>query len=87
MEDMTLVKNIDIDSKIQSIINNTNYTIEEAKKLLPQYNYNEILIIKNYLGIMPANDTSHNPVKSVNQEIYRQLRNYLKIEKNNIQQS
>jgi hypothetical protein len=59
--------------KVHKIICQTNYTEIEALEKLHQFHGDEILVIKDYLGIhtqpMPKPE-----VKSVNQEIYKQLR-------------
>lgn len=57
------------------IISQTNYTPEEASKLLEKYNGDHIAVIRNYLGITPKQ--SH--IKSVNQEIYKMLRKQIDI--------
>jgi hypothetical protein len=58
--------------KVQIVIRQTSYTEEEAHEKLKHHNYDEIAVIKEYLGIkknkVPTN------TKSLNQEIYRQLR-------------
>ena len=49
----------------------TDYTEEVAKEKLKEFNYDHIAVIKSYLGVP---DKKAAPVKSVNQEIYKQLR-------------
>ena len=61
-----------IENKVQMIL--TDYTKEEALQKLLEYNYDSILVIKNFLGIPEKKPT---PIISVNQEIYRQLRSKL----------
>ena len=70
-----------MDEKIQIIIRQTDYTEEEAKNKLIEYNNDEIVVIKKYFGIA---DKIIQPIKSVNQEIYRQLRHKLHIDDNNL---
>ena len=61
------------------IISQTNYTAEEASELLEKYNGDHIAVIKNYLGIT----SKQQPLKSVNQEIYRMLRKQIDISEYN----
>lgn len=61
-----------IEDKVQMILRQTNYTEEEAKEKLLQYNEEPLLVIRDFLGI--SEKKSSTPVYSVNQEIYRQLR-------------
>ena len=59
-------------SEICSIVSRqTNYTIDEIKDKLIEYDYVYTDIIKEYMGIKKDKPT---PIKSVNQEIYRQIR-------------
>jgi hypothetical protein len=66
--------NTDLDTKIQIILRQTNYTETEAEEKLMKYNNDPLLVIKDFLGIKERNE---NKVYSVNQEIYRQLRHKL----------
>jgi hypothetical protein len=61
-----------LEDKISIILRQTNYTHEEATQKLIDFNNDAILVIKNYFGI--NNNISTQPVKSINQEIYKQLR-------------
>jgi hypothetical protein len=67
MDDDVQQTNIDL------IMRQTNYTNEEAKSKLLEYNNNYILVIKNYLGISDKEKNRKNRF-SLNQEIYKQLR-------------
>lgn len=49
----------------------TNYTIDEIKDKLIEYDYVYMDIIKEYMGIKKDKPK---PIKSLNQEIYRQIR-------------
>ena len=72
MEDhISLVETDQIEEKIQKVMRQTDYTEEMAREKLKLVNYDEILVIKSYLGI---SDKKVQPIKSVNQEIYKQLR-------------
>jgi hypothetical protein len=57
--------------KISVITRQTNYTEEEARVKLSEYNGDHILVIKKYMGI---GEKKEKLPTSVNQEIYRQLR-------------
>lgn len=72
---MCLVETEKIDGKIQIILRQTNYTEEVAREKLEQFQYNEMSVIKDYLG-MPVQKTSPK-ITSVNQAIYKQLRSHL----------
>jgi hypothetical protein len=60
--------------KIQMILRQTDYTEQEAHVKLVECNDDPILVIKKFLGITEKKTP---PIVSVNQEIYRQLRNKL----------
>lgn len=60
--------------KIQIIIRHTNYSNIVAREKLEEFNYDEKSVIKSYLGIP---EKKENSITSINQEIYKQLRNYL----------
>ena len=60
-----------IEELVQMIIRQTDYTIEVANEKLETAEYDHIKVIKDYLGIP---EKKENKIKSVNQEIYRQLR-------------
>jgi hypothetical protein len=60
-----------IDEKVQIIMRQTDYTEEVSKEKLKAFNYDHIAVIKSYLGVV---EKKVEPVKSVNQEIYKQLR-------------
>ena len=63
-----------IDENIQIVMRQTDYTEVLAKEKLKEFNYDHIAVIKSYLGVT---DKKAAPVKSVNQEIYKQLRHRL----------
>jgi hypothetical protein len=74
MENISLVETDKIDGKIQVILRQTNYTEATAREKLQQFDYNEIAVIKDYFGIT---EKKTQPITSVNQAIYRQLRTHL----------
>ncbi len=56
--------------KIEMVVRQTNYDKETAEKKLSEFNNDPIQVIKDYLGITEKKA----PIKSINQEIYKQLR-------------
>jgi hypothetical protein len=75
MEDnISLVETDQIDEKIQKVMRQTDYSENVAREKLKEHNFDEIATIKAYLGITEKKAL---PVKSVNQEIYKQLRTRL----------
>jgi hypothetical protein len=56
---------------VQLILRQTDYTEEIAREKLLENNYDPILVIKKYMGL---EQQKQEPIKSVNQEIYKQLR-------------
>ena len=67
---MTVIETSLLNEKIQKIIRQTDYTEEIAKENLIKHNYDEIATIKSYFGITEKKEK----IKSLNQEIYKQLR-------------
>lgn len=63
------------ENNINMILRQTDYTYEEAKVKLEECNNDPILTIKNYLGISVKERKIET---SINQEIYRQLREKMK---------
>ena len=74
-DNISLVETDQIAEKIQKILRQTDYTEDIAIMTLKEYNYDEIAVIKAYLGI--TEKKAPTTVASVNQEIYRQLRHKL----------
>ena len=75
MDNISLVETDQIDDKIQIILRQTDYTAEKAREKLQEFAFNEIAVIKDYFGI--TEKKAPEPVKSVNQAIYKQLRIHL----------
>lgn len=79
---MSLTNNLDKDDtceldeknnqEIDIVLRQTNYTKELAIQKLQQHNNNTINVIKEYMGVKPTEKKA--PIKSLNQEIYRQIR-------------
>ena len=68
---ISFTNNNEIQEKVAMILRQTDYTEEEAKNKLKEFNYDHIQVVKSYLGI-PEKKTL--PIKTVNQEIYKQIR-------------
>jgi hypothetical protein len=82
-DNISFVETGKIDENIQIVMRQTDYTEEVAKEKLKEFNYDHIAVIKSYLGVT---DKKAAPVKSVNQEIYKQLRHRLDSNMRNYQE-
>jgi len=71
---ISFTNNNDIQEKVEMILRQTDYTEEEAKIKLKEFNYDHIQVVKSYLGIT---EKKAPPIKTVNQEIYKQIRHRL----------
>jgi|TARA_B110000093_G_C12970725_1_gene412258 hypothetical protein len=71
MDSITIVCESDIEKYIPIITRQTDYTEEVAKEKLIEHSGDHMKVIKEYMGITEKKEP---PVKSVNQEIYRQMR-------------
>jgi hypothetical protein len=72
---ISLVETDLIDEKIQMVMRQTDYNEEVAREKLLEHGFDEIATIKSYLGIHVKNEPEK--VRSINQEIYKQLRHKL----------
>jgi RNA processing factor Prp31 len=63
---------INIDESIKKIVSLTTYNESEAMNKLIENNYDYIKVIKKYMEIPITKET--NDIKSINQEIYKQIR-------------
>ena len=70
-DNISLVETDQIEDKVQIVLRQTDYTKEQAREKLKEFGFDEIATIKAYLGITEKNAPQ---IKSVNQEIYKQLR-------------
>ena len=70
-DSISFTNNNEIQEKVEMILRQTNYTEDEAKNKLKDFNYDHIQVIKSYLGIT---EKKAPPIKTVNQEIYKQIR-------------
>jgi len=72
----TLVTNSEINEiHVKQIMSQTNYSEEDARNKLIEYNYDFMRVLKNYMGIPEKKEI--NTIKSINQEIYKQIRSNL----------
>lgn len=60
-----------IEDKIQIILRQTNYEEKEAREKLLEHNLDHLKVIKLFFGIAEKKEP---PIKTINQEIYRQIR-------------
>ena len=70
----------EIHEKVEIIVRQTNYSHEEAEKKLKLYNFDYTKVILDF--IKPCNNQTQKTneerkVKSVNQQIYKNIRHYL----------
>jgi hypothetical protein len=57
---------------IRHIMSQTNYSETEAREKFKDFNYDFMKVLKDYMGIPEKKENTH--IKSVNQEIYKQIR-------------
>ena len=69
-----IISNDDIDKFINIIKTQTTYDDYYAIQKLKDFNYDYMKVIRDYMGIK---DKKAEPIKSVNQEIYKQIRRNL----------
>jgi hypothetical protein len=75
MDNISLVETDKIDGKIQLIMRQTDYNEDKAREKLGEFKFDELAVIRDYFGIVEKKVSE--PVKSVNQAIYKQLRGHL----------
>jgi hypothetical protein len=71
---ISFFSNDDLDIHVKKVMSQTNYTEEEAKEKLKIFNCDYMKVLKDYMGIP---EKKPDKVKSINQEIYKQLRTKL----------
>ena len=74
MDNITITCESELNEKIQMILRQTDYDETFAREKLIEQSGDHIKVIKTYMGIT---DKKVVPKKSVNQEIYKQLRSKL----------
>lgn len=70
---ISFFSNADLEDRVEKVMTHTNYTVEQAKEKLQLFNCDYMMVIKDYMGI-PEKKIK---VRSVNQEIFRQIRTKL----------
>jgi hypothetical protein len=75
MDNISLVETDKIDGKIQLIMRQTDYNEDKAREKLGEFKFDQLAVIRDYFGIVEKKVSE--PVKSVNQAIYKQLRGHL----------
>ena len=68
---ISFIETEDIENKVQIVLRQTDYSEDVAREKLKESNFDHILVIKSFMGIT---EKKIPPIKSVNQEIYKQLR-------------
>ena len=71
MESISIVETDKIAGKVKLILGQTDYSDEKAIEKLKEFNFDEVKVIKDYLGITEKKEQT---IASVNQEIYKQIR-------------
>ena len=69
----TISKN-ELNDKIQIILRQTDYSEDIAREKMNEYNNDHFKVIRSFLGITEKKAL---PIKSLNQEIYKQIRSSL----------
>lgn len=64
--------NLTIDDNIRIIMAQTNYSEEIAREKLQLFNGDVLRVVRDYMGIPEKKPSKH--IRSLNQEIYRQIR-------------
>ena len=69
-DNISFIETTKIDDNVQIVMRQTDYTEEIAKEKLKEFNYDILAVIRAYFGIAEKKAPQ---VKSINQEIYKQL--------------
>lgn len=78
MEKSILILKDNYEDKINIIMTQTIYSYNETVDKLKQHNFNHISVIKEYIGCDNTKN-QNNKITSVNQEIYKQIRQKMDI--------
>ena len=70
-DNISFIETEDITNKVQIILRQTDLSEDVAREKLREANFDHIVVIKSFLGITEKKAL---PIKSKNQEIYKQLR-------------
>ena len=71
---ISFFSNDDLNKHVKLVMSQTNYTEEQAIEKLKLFNCDYMRVLKDYMGI--PEKKNDNKIKSVNQEIYRQIRKW-----------
>jgi hypothetical protein len=71
---MNILKDTLNEDKINLIMRHTIYNREESIQKLKEFNNNEMNTIKAYMEIKETPTDANTDIKSINQEIYKQIR-------------
>ena len=74
-DQIVCVDNDVIEERVEMVKRQTTYTHDEARSALKKNNYDTMACIREYLDVPKTKDSSKKI--SVNQQIYRELRNQL----------
>lgn len=72
---ISFFSNDDLKEHVKKVMSQTNYTEEQAIEKLKLFNCDYMRVLKDYMGISEKKEAPK--VKSVNQEIFRQIRTNL----------
>lgn len=72
---ISFFSNDDLSKHLKLVMSQTNYTEEQAIEKLKLFNCDYMKVLKDYMGIPEKKEEKK--VKSINQEIYRQIRTTL----------
>lgn len=72
---ISFFNNDDLSEHVKTVMSQTNYTEEEAIEKLKLFNCDYMRVLKDYMGI--PEKKSNKQVKSISQEIYKQIRTTL----------
>ena len=71
---ISFFNNDEVDKYVKIVMTQTNYTEEEARQKLQLFNCDYMRVLKDYMGIPEKKEVK---AKSLNQEIYKQIRTKL----------
>jgi len=71
MEKVNIIETKNIEKKVKIIVGQTDYSNETELEKLKEFNFDELKVIKAYLGISEKKPEN---IKSINQEIFKQIR-------------
>ncbi len=72
MSGISFVSNEDIEKYLKIVMTQTNYEETVAREKLKDFNYDYMMVIRDYMGI--ERKKTNPRINSINQEIYKQIR-------------